>query len=150
MTHKLIGLAVLMVLAVFIPAQGFTTLAGKEYLEVSAKGFDCLDLEGGVLVAVDYFTPQSQPVENLQVDIGDNYVGGYLQFDVSVLSVGPATPYVAYKCLARNSTPSDLYHVLEAGIGVKLSDNITAIVAGQYCHQREDEEIFVAGIKLEW
>ena len=124
-----------------------TTLAGEDYLEVSAEAFDCLNLTGGGTVAVDYFTPQSEPLENLQVDIGDNYAGGYLKFD---LSSGPVAPYVAYKCLMRNSTPSDLFHVLEAGIEAQINDNLTAVAAVQWCHQREDDEIFVAGIKLEW
>ena len=124
------AIVVLAVLACATVAQAqITTLAGKDYLELNAEAFDCLNLTGGFVLAVDYTTPQSEPLDNLQVDIGANYVGGYLKFD---LASGPVVPYVAYKPMIRNSTPSDIFHVLEAGIGVELSDNITAIAAGQW------------------
>ena len=147
-------MVVIAVLCMGVAQAQVTTLVGKNYLELDVEAFDCLDLTGGFVGAVDYFTPQSQPLKNYQVDIGANYLGGYLKLDVKALSVGPATPYVAYKVLMRNSTPSDLYHVLEAGIGVELTDHVTVGPVYQYCHQRGDEDIlhgsWMLALKLEW
>ena len=151
---------VLAVLALSIPAMGgeigFLTRQNYAEIGLSLDDFTPLDevfgLRTSVIAAVTYDTPQSQPLKNLEIDLGDNFVGVSIRKD---LLSGPVTPYVAYKPMVRNSTLSDWYHVLVVGVdGLEITKNISIGVEWQTCRERGDEDLhdgnLMASVAIRW
>ena len=118
---------------------GITVLTTEKYIEANLELDKVGPLSVGIIGAVDYFTVQSNPAKNFQVDFGDNYVGAYVKID---LAEGPVRPYVAYKPMMANSALDDWFHVWAAG--VTLTEVISGVPIGlewQTCRERGDDDI---------
>ena len=150
MKHAFLSIILMALLAVSVQAD-ITVLGTDDYLElnlsledIGAASLgdalkDVLGVEVGVVVAVDYFVVESQPFDNYEVDLGDNYVGPYVKLDL--LKDAPVIPYVAYKPMIRNSTLSDWYHVFAAGVGCQINDSVGVGMEWQHCRERGDNDI---------
>jgi len=109
-----------LLMATVAGAQDLTCFFGKEFAGVEvSKRFDHVEI-GGVF-AVDYFLDTSD-MSDLDLDIGDNYEG--LSVKLHALEEDSTIdPFIGYTPLVRQGDFDKVYHIMEAGVMVNLTDS---------------------------
>ena len=143
--------AVLIVLLIAGMAQALTTtfilsddFAGVD-LEVARWG----PISAGGTFAVEYFEQSTNCFDDIEVDIGDHYVGPNLKCHFTPEG-SRIDPFIGVSYLLRNAAIDNEYYVWEAGVDVYLTDNIGLGVAYASCDNFYRDDMWMLRIPVRW
>ena len=139
------AMIVLAVLACATVAQAdLTMMFGDNYAGIDLGTERLGPVEVGVTGAVDYFSDQSQPLENFHLTTGDTYFGGFIKMHLTSKD-DAIDPYIGFRALSRDlkMDGSGAAEIWEAGVNWFIKDNLGIGLVYQYAEDLEDQDKFL-------
>ena len=106
------------------------------------------NIDVGATVGVDYFLDRSSVFGDLDIDVGDTYVGPLLRVHL-LPDASPVDLYAAYKPVMRVDD-DNINNILEAGLMVPVCERVSYGLSYQFCDNFKEDDCLMAAMQVKF